>query len=132
MTTAWAHLPNAVHIDRIITSMKANSASWFKLSTEPLPAYWRDIHASLWTSVLDAGMTDIGYATYDDLTTPRITAEAAAPAWGAILALLVHVDCSYMLDSDPKDLAILATLGDHRAVMMLSACIVFAEEKDSA
>lgn len=36
----------------------------------------------------------------------------------AILCLIVHEECAYMLDSDPDELILLARLGDNRAALM--------------
>lgn len=49
-------------------------------------------------------------------------------AQGAIMALIADDNCAYMLDSDPEELAIIAKLGDPRAILLLPACIRFKRE----
>ena len=139
MTTDWAHLPNAVHIDRVIAATKAHRNQWDeawntvqdvgqgKARGAVRNAAWADA----WNTVQDVGR----YAEYNAawLVAWETALEATlAGAWCALLALCAYDDCAYMIDSDPGELAILAAFGDPRAVLLLSACKVFHSSKELA
>lgn len=42
----------------------------------------------------------------------------------AIVCLIAHADCSYMLYSNPDELRMLAKLGDERASLLFTACYI--------
>ena len=121
MTTTWAHLPNAVHIDRVLASSKANPKQWTQR---------RWVCAS-WSVAWDLLIKQGRYSVW---------LESREAAWNAVrdsmndtlLALIAYDDCAYMLDSDPGELAILAAFGDPRAGMLLLACNAFHSLKTIA
>ena len=125
-TTAWAHLPNAAHIDRVIASVKANPEQWLarhgvRLDRMDRMAAWDAARGMVLVQVRDAAMN----AARDAVAASRWPA-----AWCALLALCAYDDCAYMIDSDPGELAILAAFGDHRAILLLYACKVFHSSKE--
>ncbi len=122
--TPWADHPNAIHIDRILSSYIANPTIWRKREnkynvTKTADAFLRAFN----------GLSSCNKELYDStasmLMFGHIPIDTAA-------CLLAYDDCGYMLDSDPGELAILAKFGDDRAVLLLHACIIFAEEKKLA
>ena len=125
-TTKWAHLPNAVHIDRVLASAKANPGQWTQ--RRRVCASWSvawDVltnqgRLAVWDAVWGAERVEAWEAS-------RYFAQYASRYFAqyAILALVAYDDCAYMLDSDPTELAILAAFGDPRAVLLLPACKVF-------
>jgi hypothetical protein len=151
MTTEWAHLPNAVHIDRVIASAKANPTQW----VEGRGAAWNAAReaargaawSKAWNTVQDAGRS-VEYnaareaareaawnaARSAEYTAMREAAYNAAQYFAqyAILALVAYDDCAHMLDSDPGELAILAAFGDPRAILLLLACTAFHSLKTNA
>ena len=119
MTTDWAHLPNAVHIDRVIAATKAHRNQWDEA----------------WNTVQDAGRSAEYKAAWLEawLEAQNAALEAAlAGAWCALLALCAYDDCAYMIDSDPGELAIIAKFGNTKAVLLLSACKAFHSLKTIA
>ena len=135
-STAWAHLPNAVHIDRVIASAKASPSSWnTPLSLEDEATQMRiDVYSaiknqgrksewdSVWPTLLNASL----YSATALLRASLYPATAGTLVTvGVILALIAYDDCAYMLDSSPDDIAMLAMLGDTKAVLLLHACKVF-------
>ncbi len=130
MKTAWAHLPNAIHIDHVLASIKDNPDEWVKV--------YNDTHSSggpLWMLAYDQ--------TADEIRKHRSL--IWEQAWGdveqgpskpwevamdTIIALIAYDDCGYMLDSEPGELAILAAFGDPKAILLLPACKMFAKEKE--
>ena len=135
MTTEWAHLPNAVHIDRVIASALANSAQWVSAWDGSLDASWmaarlvarqvaryklRDQGRDpAWVEGWDPAGMELQYITW-------------FAAGDVLLALIAYDDCAYMLDSEPNELAILAKLGDNRASLLLPACKAFHSLKTIA
>ena len=123
MTTEWAHLPNAVHIDRVIASALANSAQWVSAWAAARDA----TRAEAWNAARDAVLAQGRYTEW-----AAAWAEARWAARDALLALIAYDDCAYMLESDPGELAILAAFGDHRAILLLPACKAFHSLKTIA
>jgi len=125
MSTAWSHLPNAVHIDRVLTSATA------------YPDYWNEAYeAALLVQGYGAayGMTwDVARsaAYYVAYYAARAAAERAlgAPGYvarGAIMALIVYDDCAKYLDMPSDQLRVWATLSEKpAAILMLPAVIAF-------
>ena len=109
--TKWAHLPNAVHIDRVITSIKLYPDQWTDQWSEMKLAR----EAAL-TAARDAGRKDVWH---------EVQEVAWLAALDALLCLIAYDDCAYMLDSEVEELKILAALGDHKAILLLPACIAF-------
>ena len=117
MTPKWAHLPNAVHIDRVVASALANPAQWVTA--------WDVAPDGAWMSARETARESARYKLRD---------QGRDAAWyfarDAVLALIAYDDCAYMLESDPGELAILAKFGDPRAILLLPACKVFHVPKD--
>ena len=125
--TPWAHLPNAVHIDRVLASALANEYRWVQVRTEERGAAWDAAWHTSWLaarSVLLAQGREAAWAVARDA------------AWNAvrdaILALIAYDDCAYMLDSEPGELAIVAEFGNRNAILLLPACKAFHSIKESA
>ena len=133
MTTKWAHLPNAVHIDRVLASAKADPGQWKKLWVSGRYAAWgaqSELRDSAWEAAREAVRVQVRGAAWDAAWwAARNTPQYAA--MDAILALFAYDDCAYMLDSDPGELAILAKFGDPRAVLILPACEILHSLKES-
>ena len=131
MTTEWAHLPNAAHIDRVLASAKANPEHWVAVWRVGLDwlAACNMVKKQGRNAIWDAGRTAEYNAAW--LVAWETALETAlAVAWYAVLALVAYDDCAYMIDSDPGELAILAKFGDPRAVLLLPACKVFHVPKE--
>ena len=124
---AWSHLPNAVHIDRVLASLKANHEEWGATWQAALHAA-RDMawHAArqavrqavrdtAWHAALDAAIN----ATWDGI-------------WDALVALIAWDDCAHLLDSEPEHVKLLAALGVESAILLYPACLVFSKEKELA
>ena len=148
--TKWAHLPNAVHIDRVIASAKAHPGHWNTAANTAWiveldsthdttrnaawEAAWEAAHCTI-TSQERQESRDAAWVTAYSAWKPSTHDAWKYLAWmgvvcGAIRALVAYDDCAYMLDSDPGELAIVAKLGDPRAVLLLYACKVFHSLKE--
>ncbi len=122
---SWDDLPNAKHIDRIVRSMNMDPVVWNDVWPKVECLITSDIGDNAWAEASRQEFVEIRNYIYQF---------APDPGWlGAeysVLALCAWDGCAYMLDSDPDELTVLAKLGDHRAIMLLPACIAFAKEKE--
>ena len=121
--TTWAHLPNAAHIDRVLASVEANLEPWLQVwfAANLVGA---QVHDAAWVA---------GHVLIKNNARLHEWSGAACSEWvarDAVLALIAYDDCAYMLNSDPGERAILAKLGDHRAILLLTACKVFHSLKE--
>ena len=113
MTTAWDHLPNAQHIDRILADVKVNPNNW----VQALDA--------VYYAALDA----VYYAAWD--AARNAAWPAAWPTAGtAILALIAWDEAGDYLSLPADQVQVLAALGDHKAVLILPAAIAFDQQKE--
>lgn len=105
--TAWAHLPNAAHIDRVLVHVAQNPEAW--------DATWDAAWGAAWGAARDAARD----AAWD---------AARDAAWGVIAALVAWDDCAYLLDQTPDFLRAQTNLvGDPAALLLLPAVIAMKE-----
>jgi len=134
--TAWAHLPNAKHIDWAIDSVKEHREKWKATRTAAygaaIVAEWSAARDTARGSAWDAARGSAWDAAFD----AAFDAVAWSVAWNATFdvtaALIAWDDCAYMIESEVDEMKILAKLGDPRAVLLLPACIVFNQTKELA
>ena len=112
MTTAWAHLPNAAHIDRVLASLAATPELW----DAARDAAWDAARDAAWDAARGAARGAARDAAYD---------AAYDAAWDAIAALVAWDDCAVFLDMPPDAVRLVAASGHHPAVLLLPAAIVF-------
>ena len=127
MTTAWAHLPNAAHIDSVIASANANPEQWVDAWEDAWDVARHRGRVAACKMIKKQGRNAIWDAAF---WVARDTPQYAAT--DAILALIAYDECAYMLESDPGELAILAAFSDPRASLLLPACKVFHSLKTIA
>ncbi len=129
MTTPWSHLPNAAYIDDLLVKMSTSGHQWLNTVWFSTNVKWQE-HAS-WRIAHDTitknGLNDIYNSICLEIYS--ITSQNWGSEFLAVAALVAYDDCGYMLDSDPGELAILAKFGDERAILLLTACTIFAKEK---
>ena len=125
MTTAWAHLPNATHIDRVLASLTANPKLWDAARGAAWRTAWRAARGAALGAAWDAAR---GAAWGAALGAAWGAARDAAwgAAWGAVAALIAWDDCGVFLDMPPDAVRLVAASGHHPAVLLLPAAIVFS------
>jgi len=142
--TAWAHLPNAKHIDWVIASLKANPEMWvaaWRTRDAARYAAWNAARVAAfdaaWNTAGEAARGAAWGAAWDATRVAAFDAawntagEAArCAATDAIAALVAYDDCAYMIESEVGELKIIAAFGDQKAVLLLPACIVYNETKE--
>ena len=125
--TEWAHLPNAKHIDWVLSSVKANPKKWDAASDAAWEATRDAAWGAAWAAAWGVAWDAAGYAAYDAAYATAYDAAYDAAyygASGAIIALIAYDDCGYMIESEVGELKIIAKLGDQKAILLLPACIV--------
>ena len=128
--TAWAHLPNAKHIDWVIASLKVHPKKWAAAWNAARNVAWYAASDAAWGAARDAARDaayDAAFDAADDAAFDAADDAACDAACDAILALIAYDDCAYMIESEIGELKIIAAFGDQRAILLLPACIVFNE-----
>ena len=122
----WAHLPNAVHIDRILASVKENPEKWSAAHTAARSA----AHTAAYTAARSAAGSAVRSAAY---TAARDAAwngaRGAVVAWDdAVACCVAWDDCAYMLDMPEDALKVLRAVGNQPAVLLSVAAKVLRAE----
>ena len=124
--TAWSHLPNAVHIDRVLASVKAHPDVWVAARSAAGSAAWD----AAWIAARDAAWDAAGNATWDAAgnatwdaarNATRVAARNATrvAAWGAMAALIAWDDCSQYLDMPGDQLEVWYHLTERPECLLL-------------
>ena len=116
--TAWAHLPNAALIDRILADLRARPQAW----TAACDAAYDAARDAAWGAAWDAARGAAYDAARDDAWYAARTAARDA-ARGATLTLIAWDDCAYVLDMPADAVRLLAANGHHPAVLLLPAAV---------
>ena len=144
MTTAWAHLPNATHIDRVLASLAATpelwGAAWGAAWDAARDAAWDAARDAAWGAARDAardaawgaalgsalaGVEDIALDAAWRTAWDAAWDAARDAAWDAIAALIAWDDCAVFLNMPPDAVRLVAASGNHPSILLLPAAIVF-------
>ena len=123
-TTAWAHLPNATHIDRILADLRLRPQAWAAALDAARVAAWD----AAWGAVWDAARAAVWVAARGAAWDAAYDAARDA-ACGAMLALIAWDDCAYILDLHPHVVRLMAASGNQPAILLESAVIAMHEER---
>ena len=145
-TTAWAHLPNAAHIDRVLASLEKNPEKWSTARGLTADAAWDGAREAAWDVAGSAAGYEARGAVWDAAHTvahtvardeargavwdaARAAARGAArgAAWDAILALVAWDDCAYMLELPEDALKVLRAVGNEQAILLSVAANILKE-----
>ena len=124
--TAWAHLPNAAHIDRVLASMKKNPEKWSAAWDAAGNAAWDAAGDAAWDAAWDAAEGAAGGAAGGAVLEAALD-EAWDAAGGAILALVAWDDCAYMLELPEDALKVLRAVGNEQAILLSAAAHALRE-----
>ena len=136
--TAWAHLPNAAHIDRVLASLKKNPERWCTARGLTADAAWDGAREAAWDVAGSAAGYEARGAVWDAVRdAARGAVQGAAwdaarkAAWGAardaILALVAWDDCAYMLELPEDVLKVLRAVGNEQAILLSAAAHALRE-----
>ena len=100
----WSDLPNAAHIDRVLTHLREHPECWGAARDTARDAAWDAVRDTAWDAARDA---------------------AWGVAGGALAALVAWDDCADLLCLPPDVLRARINLvgNDHAAVLLLPAAI---------
>jgi hypothetical protein len=160
--SAWDHLPNAVHIDRVLTSFRANPEIWDAayeksakindkihnryLTTQDLVITLADgrVH-ELWTIIRDQTIQvpvrdepalqriRRGVPSQYEVQVLRLGRWPSYTVLGTMASLVAYDDCSKYLDLPVDQLKMLYILNEHPVCLLLqNAALAFAMERELA
>ena len=133
--TAWAHLPNAKHIDAVLADARKRPGAWDAART----AAWRAARTAAWdaarTAARGAARTAAWRAAWDAAWgAARNAARDAAwdaardAAWDAVAALIAWDSTADLLECTPDVLRAMIDLAEppvcHQAALLLPYAIV--------
>ena len=124
--TAWAHLSNAAHIDRILTSSKKSPKKWDEAQYAARDEAW----AAAWHAVQNPARYVARDAAFNAIKIPArgIAWDAAwDAARGTILALVAWDDCAYILELPEDVLKVLRAVGNEQAILLSTAAHALRE-----
>ena len=154
--TAWAHLPNAQHIDAVLADARkrpgawgaaqraawgaardaawgaARDAAWDAARVAARDAAWDAARVAAWDAAGDAGRTAARDAAWAAVWGGAQRAAWAA-AWDAIAALVTWDSSADLLDCTPDVLRAMIDLAEppvcHQAALLLPYAIVRSSDK---
>ena len=147
----WDNLPNAKHIDWVLADVKRNPKKWDAARVAAWDAVWdaargaargaaRDAargaaRDAAWSAAYDAARgaawdaardaaRDAAWGAVWDAAWVAAWAAARGTVWGACAVLIAWDYAGDILSMEPDAVRLLASAGDHAAVLMLPAVIV--------
>jgi len=130
LPTAWAHLPNAAHIDRILSSLETNPEKWaaaWSGYARSLSAAWDAARYAIRGTARDIVWEEAHGCTWEAAIRGAAGNKALDEASSAILALIAWDDCAHMLDLAEATLSELRAAGTHPAILLSTAASVLKE-----
>lgn len=129
--SAWAYLPNAPHIDRVLKHMTENparwDAAWDATWNAAWSVAWNAAWNAAWETAWNANRGDAWNAAWE---AARNTAEDAAwnaawsVAWSAVSAFVAWDDCAHLLDLTPEAVKGIARISDSQAAILLLPAVI--------
>ena len=134
---AWSHLPNAVHIDRILASVKSQPESWDQAIDQVFYRARGQVCYQAWDRARAEQVWDPAREQVWDQIWKQTWNEARDQAWdqgrSALLALITYDDCAKYLELSVDQLKMLYQLSEHPACILLQpAVLVFEKERELA
>ena len=140
--SAWSHLPNAAHIDRVIASVEEHPEAWSHAYTADwdsalgvaLDLAWEFARSSLsardslvWDAAWESSRNAAWVAVWD--AGCDVFRDAAWKSAGsAILALIAYDDCAKYLSMSSDQLRVWAILSENPAATLLFPAVVALEK----
>tara|TARA_R110000868_G_scaffold158737_1_gene387099 strand:- start:391 stop:759 length:369 start_codon:yes stop_codon:yes gene_type:complete len=119
MTTAWSHLPNARHIDRVLAHVQANPEKW--------DVGWHAARRVAWYGAWDvarAGARGQAWHAAIDASRIAVSDSAKAAARDAMLALIAYDDSARYLEYTPEELRVWSALSEDSGAMLLLPAVI--------
>ena len=135
MSTAWSHLPNAMHIDRVLASVKAHPKNWYAAWDAAWSAAGNAARRAAGNAARDAALDAVYAAVYAAALDAALSAArdvaryvARHAAWGAMAALIAWDDCSQYLDMPSDQLKMWYHLTERPACLLLLPAVIAFEK----
>ena len=129
--SAWSHLANAKHIDRIIAHVEANYETWdvavraagYAQTQAARNAVRQAVYDAAWPTrcAKNAVRQAVQVAAQNTLNAAWESAAAWNSADDAVLALVAWDYAGGLMDLPAEQVKVLAILGDQAAILMYSA-----------
>ena len=129
-TTAWAHLPNAAHVDRVLASLKKNPKRWSTAPGLTADAVWDAAWEAAWDAAGNAARGTVRNAAWDaawDAAWVAARGTVRDAARDAVLALIAWDDCAYILELPEDALKVLRAVGNEQAILLSAAANILRE-----
>ena len=121
--SAWAHLPNAPHIDRILEHVAQYPLKWSAAQGAARGAAWSTARNAAWNAVRNAARNAAWSAAWN-----AVRNAARNAAWNAARdatdALIAWDDCAYLLDLTPETVRGIARVSDSPAAFLLLPAVI--------
>ena len=126
MTTAWAHLPNAQHIDWVLADLKARPAVWHTARGTTWNAAWVTAWDVAQNTAQNTAQSAAQSAARDAVWGAAQAASHAArdAAWDAVGALIAYDDCGPLLNCPLEHLQRLYRLNPHPSFLLLQPAVI--------
>ena len=127
MNKPWSNLPNAPHIDWVLSSLKDNPDLWASAWDAGEEVRLHAAFEAAWAAERTAAGDATGDSTGDAAWVATRDAAWDA-AWVAILALIAYDDCDQYLTMSYEELRIWAALSEHPAAVLLTPTVRIKEK----
>ena len=128
--SAWSHLPNEVHIDRVLASVKSHPELWLHTRDQA----WQQTNFNAWDQAWHQAWYQAWVQAWDQgrkQARDQVWYQVRHPARCSLLALITYDDCAKYLKLPIDQLKMLYQLNEHPACLLLQpAVLVFAKEKE--
>ena len=121
-TTAWTHLPNATHIDRVLADVAKRPEAWEAAQDAAWDEALNAARDAAWDAALDAAL-DAARDVALDAAWDAARNAARNLTRSAVLALVAWDDAGLMLDQPVSVVRARAAAGDPAATLMLPAIV---------
>ena len=121
--TAWSHLPNATHIDRVLASSKAHPEAW--------EAAWEKAWGAGWRAARDRACEALTAQARGAAWDQAWDAARGSAARDAVAALIAYDNSAKFLDMTSKELKLWRVLSEDPAcILLLPAVQAFEKIKE--
>ena len=122
--SAWSHLPNAAHIDRVLASVGGHPEAW----SDAYTADWAAAYDAAQYAAYDAAQYAAQYAARDAARDANSYRAAYYAARGAVLALIAYDDCAKYLSIPSDQLRVWAVLSENPAAALFIPAVIAFEK----
>ncbi len=124
--SAWSHLPNAAHIDRVIESSNSYPEVWNVAYDSAWDAAWDAAYDSAYDSAYTAAR-DAARGAARGAAWGAARGAARGAAWNAVLAFIAYDDAASYLAMPSDQLKVWAILSENPAAILLLPVVIAYE-----